>query len=111
MIEGLWSIEANTNLGELTTGVVVLYAGRVLGGDTRYFYVGTYSVDVTGVANARVTFTHYAGPPISIMGVVKQLTLNLSGTPSRDAFSLDGFIEALPSLTVSIRLTRRAELS
>lgn len=109
MIDGLWTIEINSALELFTTGIIVLDRGRVLGGDTRFFYIGTYDIDVTGTVHAKVTFTHYAGPHLSVVGVVNELTVILSGTPAEDVFELRGHIEGLPGSNIlSIRLTRRA---
>ncbi len=111
MIEGLWTLEINSALEDFTTGIAVLHRGRVLGGDTRYFYVGSYSIDSAGMAKAKVTFTHYAGPLLSVVGPVKELTVILSGEPKQDVFDLSGSIEGVPGSMLSIRLTRRAGLS
>jgi T3SS negative regulator,GrlR len=105
MIEGLWTIEIKLKTGELlTSGVIVLFDGRVLGGDTRYFYVGTYKLDSTGRAYAIVTITHYSGPQESILlGNNKEYTLNLSGRPEQPVFDLDDD-------NVSAQLTFRAPI-
>lgn len=104
MIEGLWTIEIKLKTGEfLTSGVIVLFNERILGGDTRYFYVGTYRIDDTGRAYAIVRLTHYSGPPESIFGEGKQFDLNLSGRPELPTFELD-------DENVSAQLTFRAPI-
>jgi hypothetical protein len=62
------------------------------------------------MVKARVTFTHYAGPPISVAGLAQQLTVILSGEPKQDIFDLSGSIEGVPGSMLSIRLTRRTDL-
>jgi len=109
MLEALWSVEFVSNIQGVGSGIVVLETGRVLGGDAQYFYVGSYSVEA-GIVKANVTITHYAGPPNTIFGQAKSVTLNFSGKPAHDKFELQGAVAGSPGLTVSVRFTRRAEL-
>ena len=37
--EGLWLVEFSTQIGQ-GTGVVVLTKGKILGGDSNYYYTG-----------------------------------------------------------------------
>ncbi len=81
MLEALWSVEFVSNVQETGAGVALLETGRVLGGDSSYFYVGTYSMDKSDV-QASLRVTHYAGPPNSIFGNAREFTLGASG-PAR----------------------------
>lgn len=109
MLEALWSVDFSSNVQGFGSGVVVLESGRVLGGDAQYFYVGSYSVE-NGVAHAKVTITHYAGPSNTVFGQAKSLTLQFSGTPSREQFELQGSVVGSPGLSIRVRFVRRAEL-
>ena len=109
MLEALWSVEFVSNVQSFGSGIVVLETGRVLGGDAQYFYVGSYLVE-NGTVKATVTINHYSGPPNTIFGEAKSVTLNFSGTPAHNNFELQGAVAGNPALTVSVRFTRRAEL-
>ena len=109
MLEALWSVEFSSNVQGVGAGVAVLETGRVLGGDSQYFYVGSYKVHNDQI-QAQLTVTHYAGAPSSIFGTAKQFTLQLTGAPARDRFELHGHVLESPNLKITIRLTRRAEL-
>ena len=109
MLEALWSIEFLSNVGGFGSGVVVLETGRILGGDAQYFYVGSYSVE-NHTIRAKVKVTHYSGQPFTVFGQAKEVTLNLTGTPAQDTFEVSGTVSENPTLSISIRFTRRAEL-
>lgn len=109
MLEALWSVDFSSNVQGFGSGVVVLETGRVLGGDAQYFYVGSYSVE-NGVAYAKVNITHYAGPPNTVFGQAKSVTLQFSGKPDHNQFELQGSVVGNPALSIRVRFTRRAEL-
>lgn len=109
MLEALWSVEFVSNVQGVGAGVAVLETGRVLGGDGQYYYVGNYESN-NGVAKAIIKVTHYAGPPNSVFGQIKEFNLILEGKPSEKAFELHGHVQENPSLKIGIRLTRRSEL-
>lgn len=109
MLEALWSVEFVSNVQGLGAGVAVLETGRVLGGDSQYFYVGSYKVQNEQIS-AQLKITHYAGATSSIFGPIKEFNLELVGKPARAWFDLHGHLVENRNLTITIRLTRRAEL-
>lgn len=62
LVEGMWTVDFETAAGVRNGGVVVLMNGRILGGDSQMYYVGTYSVDAKTL-EGEVQVTHYFGPP------------------------------------------------
>ena len=110
MLEALWSVEFLSNLQGFGAGVAVLETGRVLGGDSQYTYIGSYSTNPSGILNSTVKVSHYFGPPHSIFGAAKEFNLILSGTPAHSSFEMRGHVENNPQLQITIRFTRRAEL-
>jgi hypothetical protein len=108
-IEALWSVEFISNTQIVGAGVAVLETDRIFGGDSQYFYVGDYKSE-RGVTTANIKVTHYAGAYASIFGPTKEFHLTLKGTPSRDQFELHGHVVGMRDLTISMRLSRRAEL-
>lgn len=109
MVEALWSVEFVSNVQGQGAGVVVLETGRIFGGDSNYFYLGSYEV-ADGVIRAEVTARHYAGPPSSVLGNSEVVTVAAAGRIGHDFFAVDGHLVGDPSRRISIRLTRRAEL-
>jgi len=108
MIEALWSVQFIADNNDYGAGVVVFENGRLYGGDSSYYYVGSYSVK-DGVISAEILVTHYSGALNNILGPIEKVTWNVSGNIARDIFSVTGHAKEFPN-TVDVRLTRRAEL-
>ena len=116
-LEALWSLLfAAGNSPGVSAGVVVLETGRIFGGDSWYYYTGSYE-GRNGKLTARVTITHYAGPigsPLlgnQLQGSV-QLTEVERGTDpdGRRTISLAGSLVENPSQRLVAKLTWRAAL-
>lgn len=105
----LWSVEFVSSLQVVGAGVVVIETGKVLGGDGRYFYVGSYEKTRDGI-KARLKVVHYSGEPHSIFGPAQHFEIDVAGKPARQQFDLIGHVVGRPDLQIHIRLTRRAEL-
>jgi len=109
MLEALWSDEFLSNVEGFGAGVVVLESGRIFGGDSQYFYTGTYEVN-SGTLSGEINVTHYFGPANSIFGPDQNFTLRVSGKIEAPIMQGRGFRVDNPDLGVAFRLTRRAEL-
>lgn len=109
MLEALWSVEFVSNTQSWGAGVVVFETGKIFGGDSTYFYVGSYDV-VADTIHATVTVSHYAGEPNSIFGQLKKLSIVATGKPEQNVFTIQGNVVENSSLKIAARLTRRAEL-
>ncbi len=66
-LEALWTIEFQATDDWVNGGVVVLETNRIYGGDSDYFYVGTYEV-AGETLNADVHVRHYHGQPGTAFG-------------------------------------------
>ena len=89
MISGLYKVAFSTPLGS-GHGVVSLQDGKVHGGDSTMFYVGTYSLKGAAFTAELVVDKHSSQPGMfSVLGANKA-SLNLSGTVSGDMLSLTG---------------------
>jgi hypothetical protein len=108
-IEALWSVEFVSSQEIFGAGVAVFETNRVFGGDANYTYVGDYNAGAEGLT-ARIKVSHYAGRRFSIFGARDSFTLVLTGKPGPHSFDAEGYIDGEPQNTVTIRLTRRAEL-
>src|SRR6266436_4982225 len=61
-LEALWSVEFLTpGQNNINAGIVILETNRVFGGDSWYYYTGTYQGE-DGKLAAQLKSTHYAGP-------------------------------------------------
>jgi hypothetical protein len=109
MIEGLWSVEFESNLGIPGAGIIVFDTQRALGGDSRYFYKGKYAVKGNRI-KAMVRVTHFADEPYSIFGELAEFDLCIQGEISEPTFCGYGFRPDDPEKRISLRFTKRAVL-
>jgi hypothetical protein len=110
MLEALWSVEfiSSPTLRQ-SAGVVVLESSKAFGGDSGYFYVGSYQI-VHDVLKAEVKVTHYFGPLNSVFGPHEEFTLKLEGKIADRTFSLRGHLVERPDQKITVQLTKRADL-
>jgi T3SS negative regulator,GrlR len=60
--EALWSaVFTVPRQGRLNAGVVIFETGRLFGGDSWYYYTGTYGTNNAGKVTAKFQVKHYAG--------------------------------------------------
>ena len=109
MIEGLWSVEFSSNTGDFGAGIVVFETNRVFGGDSQYYYLGTYVVQ-NGIIEGSVKVTHFANEPYSIFGEEKEFYLSIKGKISNQVFETQGYRVDKPDLRIGVRFTKQAEL-
>ena len=108
MIEALWSVQFIADNNHYGAGVVVFENCRIFGGDSTYYYVGSYSIK-DGVISAEVSANHYSGQRNNIVGPVEKVTWVVSGHIAHDTFDVIGNAKETQN-KVHVRLTRRAEL-
>lgn len=85
MIEGLWVVKfltPNDPTMELNGGVVVVETGKIYGGDSGYFYVGSMEPSSNGVWNTTITITRHDPDIESIFGDID--TFDLTGQIKRN---------------------------
>ena len=109
MLEALWTAEFSSNLGIFGAGVVVFETGRLFGGDSQYYYLGTCEVK-NEVLEADIEVTHFAGQGFSLFGGLKKFHLKAEGKIKEPKMEISGYLKENPDLKIYIQLTRRAEL-
>jgi len=111
MLEALWSVQFQSNLGIQGAGVVVFETGRIFGGDSQYYYLGSATVRNDGKeVVAEVEVNHYAGQSFSIFGPMKKYKLRAVGNISTPKMTLQGELVEDPSKKFIVILTKRADL-
>jgi T3SS negative regulator,GrlR len=108
-VDALWSVEFSTRQGNYGGGMAVFAMDRIFGGDSQYYYLGTYRA-VGGEITGEVEVVHYAGPSSHVFGPLQQGRVSISGQYSRSVMALSGHLIEDPSQKIAISLTRRAEL-
>lgn len=107
MQNGLYKVHFKTPIGE-GAGVITLQDGKLAGGDSSMFYVGSYQEDGNQFhATVEVdTHTRMAGMA-SALGVSKG-TLKLSGTTQGDTANMTGSSPQAPGVSFRATLSRIA---
>lgn len=112
MIDGLWSAQfyvPPSGTAIFGSGVVVFNGGSIKGGDSNYYYTGSYQI-TNGQFTASISITHYSGLYNNVMGYGIQTTdVTLSGTPDSQEFEVSGTSPSLKT-PVSVRLERLSNL-
>jgi hypothetical protein len=107
MKDGLYKVQFHTQLGT-GAGVVVLQGGKLRGGDSRNFYVGTYSENGSRVTAQVTTDTHTDMPGLRSVFGMDPVHLSLSGTVNSDSAEMTGTAAEAPGISFGAALTRIA---
>lgn len=103
MRDGLYKVQFRTPLG-LGNGVVYAKDGKMWGGDSGMYYVGSYT-DEGGKLHATVAIDRHVSVPgtISVFGVDKA-TINLVGNVSGNTIAAEGSSPQAPGVRFSASL-------
>ena len=100
---------------DLNGGVVVVETGRIFGGDSGYFYIGSIEPSGTGLWNATVTINRHDPNIVSYFGDID--SIELSGTLRRQENDASNrpviYLEMRPddhALAMTAQMTRVADL-
>jgi hypothetical protein len=108
MIEGLWAVQY-VGLEGHGGGVAVFANGKVLGGDTGYTYVGTFTVqDRTLMARVRVS-NFLPGVP-NVLGIQGDFDLEISAPVTDNLIQGTAVLVGRPGAGLAVRLMRKASL-
>lgn len=106
MVDGLWTVKIQANTGKTAFGVAVFSKGKILGGDSSYYYAGSYNLQGKTLA-ADMKVTNYSGAASSLFGTSAGTGLKIRGQIEEHAFLLTGYLCQQPSVTLTIRGTKR----
>ena len=109
MLEALWSVQFITSQQTYGGGVVIFETQRIFGGDTSFFYVGTYTVDQGQIKGTVRVRRHSQGLP-SAFDPLEDFELSLTGKIQPNQFRLDGELVGLPREKIQVLLTHQAAL-
>jgi hypothetical protein len=107
-MNGLWTAEFGSNNGMFGSGVVILYEGRIMGGDSTHYYIGEYNLK-DGTFNATLRIIPFIPGAQSVFGTIGlELIVDLVGSPTADGqITAQGHPRGLPQLRLGIKLTKR----
>ena len=108
MRDGLYKVAFSTPRGS-GTGVLAIQSGRVRGGDSRTYYVGTFNEN-NGQVTAHVKVDLHTNTPLmaSVFGM-DRVNITLTGSAQGDSAQLTGTATEVPGVTFRAVLTRLAD--
>lgn len=109
-VEGLWSYEALSHTPEIASGVIVLVAGQVLGGNSENYVVGSYTVMNSRLA-AAVKLASHTGDQRTVFGKMESFRLQIAGEVQDRLMELAGYVVDEPEKKILIRCERRVTLA
>jgi hypothetical protein len=109
MVDGLWTVLYFGPHGE-GGGVVVLNKGRVLGGDSGFFYEGSYEV-IDGVFRGRVSVKNFVNTVPNVIGIVGDFDLLMDVKIEGNSMKGTGALATAPDAKIAVLLTKRTNLS
>lgn len=110
MLDGLWIVEFRTNLGLLGQGIAVLSGTRVFGGDSSFYYKGSYT-EHEGTMSAEIDVVRYSATLKSVFGNVDNFHLTVSGKLETETeMQLVGHLAENPNMKVTVKGLKKAEM-
>ena len=103
MRDGIYKVQFQTQLGQ-GAGVVVLQGGKLRGGDSSIYYIGTYSQSGDQLTADVATDAHSSGIG-SVFGV-DRAHIHLTGKVTGDAAQMTGTAREAPNVSFQAILTR-----
>ncbi len=109
-MNGLWTVEFGSSAGIFGGGVAVFSDGRVLGGDSGYYYTGSYQVQQDGSFSAELVVTPFIPGIQSVFRTVGHpLKLHLIGTFTDANHAIaQGQAPDIPNIRFGAKLAKRA---
>ena len=108
MRDGLYKISFQTQMGT-GSGVIVLNAGRVTGGDNAAYYVGTYFMTGDRFTVDVEVHHHTSAPGLRLLFAAESFRLKLEGDGVGDEAIMSGSSPDAPDVQFSAVLQRLAE--
>jgi hypothetical protein len=108
MIEGLWIVQY-VGLQGSGGGVIVLMNGKVLGGDTGYTYIGTYTVENNNLM-ARVRVSNFLPEIPNVLGIKGDFDLELRAPTGEAVIQGAMTLVSQPGAGIAVKMTKKANL-
>jgi hypothetical protein len=109
MINGLWIVQFHGPQGN-GGGIVVLIDGRVYGGDSGFYYLGSYELKDASF-KGRVMVKNFDPALPNVLGIVGDFELLLEGTVQGPSIVGTGALASAPNARIVVRLTKRSDLT
>ncbi|MBM4283699.1 MAG: hypothetical protein FJ128_00400 [Deltaproteobacteria bacterium] len=110
MYEGLWTVEFISEMNRTGKGVIILTKdGRLLGGDSGYYYSGTYNIANDNKISGQVLVIRYNPNAMSVLGDKNNFKLYFTGQIDNLHLSATAKTQEMPQYTMKIIANRKAD--
>src|ERR1035437_1115347 len=107
-MNGLWTAEFGSSTGTFGSGVAVFQDGKVLGGDSTYYYVGEYEFKGNEFRATLKSSPFIQGAVSLFTTVGRDLMLEINGElTDQDRAIAQGHVRGMENITFGLKLTRR----
>lgn len=94
------------------TGVVVLEGGRIMGGDSFFYYTGSYSHNRGKWRGEMIVHQHTEAPGLNLLFRGREVTCGFTGTYSNGFADIDGTaLVGTASISFRARLTLKSRIA
>ena len=110
MENSLWAAHFSSSIGWFGQGVITLNDNIVSGGNSEFFYLGTFSIDSSNNVKAKIFVKNFTEPAQSILGNLNEYTAEFSGHYYDSQMKLKAVVKEDPSKHISVFLRKIADL-
>ena len=109
MLKGLYKVEMHTVHGS-RRGVLYVYDGKMMGGNSAFAFIGTYQESHTGEVSVDIsTLRHNDDPNFQPLFKIDHVTLSLKGTQQGEQYFFEGGTAQLPGVAFNSVMTPISE--
>jgi hypothetical protein len=108
MLEGLWTVEFRSSIGNTGYGTVVFDGKKAMGGTAGYYYFGDYEVEGNELS-ASLRVRRFNAGQVSVFGPLEAFELELSGTVTEPKMIMSGRMVDQPAHKIAIVCTKRED--
>ena len=109
MLNGLYKVEMHTAHGS-RSGVLYVYDGKMMGGNSAFAFIGTYQESASGVVSVDIsTLRHNDDPNFQPLFKTDKITLSLKGRQQGEQYFFEGGAAQLPGIAFRSAMTRIRE--
>src|ERR1700716_448747 len=109
MLQGLYKVEMHTVHGS-RRGVVYVYDGKMMGGNSAFAFIGTYTETADGEIWVEIsTLRHNEDPNYQPLFKTDKITLSLKGRQQGEQYVFEGGTAQLPGVAFNSLMTPISE--
>ena len=107
-LEGLWTVEFRSSVGNTGYGTVVFDGKTAMGGTAGYYYSGDYQI-AGNVLNVSLRVCRFNAGLASVFGPWEAFELQMLGTVNEPEMKMPGRMVGQPALKMAIICTKRKD--